>query len=144
MKGKKGKMTHILDKKEFYKLMLRDRFPLAKIDFSAGGRIGLIEFFRTPLGTVARAILGGGGTIQEIKMYDKNRGKFCIQNVFCDENLIEISSGIFVGVSTKLCIEEIVGREFLIKLENMTIITRAETTLIPRRNVDKIPSLVYN
>ena len=137
-------MTHILDKKEFYKLMLRDRLPLAKIDFSVGDETGVIEFFRTPLGTAARVNLEGDSTIKEVKMYDKNRGKFTIQNIFCGDNLIEISKGVFVGVSTKLCIEEIVGREFLIKLENMTIITRAESTLIPRRNVDKIPSLVYN
>ena len=124
--------------------MLRDRLPLAKIDFSVGDETGVIEFFRTPLGTAARVNLEGDSTIKEVKMYDKNRGKFTIQNIFCGDNLIEISKGVFVGVSTKLCIEEIVGREFLIKLENMTIITRAESTLIPRRNVDKIPSLVYN
>ena len=137
-------MTHILDKKEFYKLMLRDRLPLAKIDFSVGDETGVIEFFRTPLGTAARVNLEGDSTIKEVKMYDKNRGKFTIQNIFCGDNLIEISKGVFVGVSTKLHIEDAIERDFFIKLDDMTIITRAESTLILGRNIDKTPSLVYN
>ena len=137
-------MIAILNKKNFYSMMLKDRLTLAKIDFPTERGMGRVNFYRTPLGTAVCVNLEGDDKILELKMYDRNRGGFVIQNVFCGENLIEISRGVFVGVSSKLHIEDAIGREFLIKLNNMNIIARAETTLILRRNVDKIPNLVYN
>ena len=67
-----------------------------------------------------------------------------MQNVFCGDNLIEISEGTFVGVSSKLQIEDLIGREFLIKLDDVSIIARAQ--MLPKRelNVDKFSHLVYN
>ena len=137
-------MIEIVNKKNFYSMLLKDRFTLAKIDFPTECGNGRVNFYRTPLGTAVRVNLEGDDKMLELKMYDKNRSGFVIQNVFCGENLIEISNGVFVGVSSKLHIEDAIGREFLIKLNNMSIIARAETTLILRRNVDKIPNLVYN
>ena len=137
-------MIEIVNKKNFYSMLLKDRLTLAKIDFPTECGEGRVNFYRTPLGTAVRVNLEGDDKMLELKMYDRNRSGFVIQNVFCGENLIEISKGVFVGVSSKLHIEDAIGREFLIKLNNMSIIARAETTLIPRRNVDKIPSLVYN
>ena len=137
-------MIEILNKKNFYSLILKDRFPLAKIDFPTECGRGKVSFYRTPLGTAIRVNLEGDDKMLELKMYDRNRSNFVIQNIFCGENLIEISKGVFVGVSSKLHIEDAIGREFLIKLNNMSIIARAETALNLRRNVDKIPSLIYN
>ena len=137
-------MIEIVNKKNFYSMLLKDRFTLAKIDFPTECGKGRVNFYRTPLGTAVRVNLEGDDKMLELKMYDRNRSGFVIQNVFCGENLIEISKGVFVGVSSKLHIEDAIGREFLIKLNNMTIIARAETTLILRRNVDKMPGLVYN
>ena len=137
-------MIAILNKKNFYSMMLKDRLTLAKIDFPTERGMGRVNFYRTPLGTAVCVNLEGDDKILELKMYDRNRGGFVIQNVFCGENLIEISRGVFVGVSSKLHIEDAIGREFLIKLNNMNIIARAETALNLGRNVDKTPSLVYN
>ena len=137
-------MIEILNKKNFYSLILKDRLPLAKIDFPTECGRGKVSFYRTPLGTAIRVNLEGDDKMLELKMYDRNRSNFVIQNIFCGENLIEISKGVFVGVSSKLHIEDAIGREFLIKLNNMSIIARAETALNLRRNVDKIPSLIYN
>ena len=137
-------MIAILNKKNFYSMMLKDRLTLAKIDFPTERGMGRVNFYRTPLGTAVCVNLEGDDKILELKMYDRNRGGFVIQNVFCGENLIEISKGVFVGVSSKLHIEDAIGREFLIKLNNMSIIARAETTLNLKRNIDKMPGLVYN
>ena len=137
-------MIAILNKKNFYSMMLKDRLTLAKIDFPTERGMGRVNFYRTPLGTAVCVNLEGDDKILELKMYDRNRGGFVIQNVFCGENMIEISRGVFVGVSSKLHIEDAIGREFLIKLNNMSIIARAETALNLGRNVDKTPSLVYN
>ena len=137
-------MIEILNKKNFYSMILKDRHPLAKIDFPTECGKGRVNFYRTPLGTAIRVNLEGEDKMLELKMYDRNRSNFVIQNIFCGENLIEISRGVFVGVSSKLHIEDAIGREFLIKLNNMSIIARAETTLNLGRNVDKTPSLVYN
>ena len=137
-------MIEIVNKKNFYSMLLKDRFTLAKIDFPTECGKGRVNFYRTPLGTAVRVNLEGDDKMLELKMYDKNRSGFVIQNVFCGENLIEISKGVFVGVSSKLHIEDAIGREFLIKLNNMSIIARAETTLNLKRNIDKMPGLVYN
>ena len=137
-------MIEIVNKKNFYSMLLKDRFTLAKIDFPTECGKGRVNFYRTPLGTAVRVNLEGDDKMLELKMYDKNRSGFVIQNIFCGENLIEISSGVFVGVSSKLHIEDAIGREFLIKLNNMSIIARAETTLNLKRNIDKMPGLVYN
>ena len=140
---RKDKMS-ILDKKEFYKMILKDRLPVAQIRFSGEQTDKEVEFYRTPLGTVLRIKLNGEERPREIKMYDKKRGRFAMQNVFCGDNLIEISEGIFVGVSSKLQIEDLIGREFLIKLDDVSIIARAQ--MLPKRelNVDKFSHLVYN
>ena len=137
-------MIEIVNKKNFYSMLLKDRLTLAKIDFPTECGEGRVNFYRTPLGTAVRVNLEGDDKMLELKMYDRNRSGFVIQNVFCGENLIEISKGVFVGVSSKLHIEDAIGREFLIKLNNMSIIARAETTLNLKRNIDKMPGLVYN
>lgn len=134
----------ILDKKEFYKMILKDRLPVAQISFSGEQADKEVEFYRTPLGTVLRIKLNGEERPREIKMYDKKRGRFAMQNVFCGDNLIEICKGTFVGVSSKLQIEDLIGREFLVKLDDVSIIARAQ--MLPKRelNVDKFSHLVYN
>ena len=137
-------MIEIVNKKNFYSMLLKDRLTLAKIDFPTECGEGRVNFYRTPLGTAVRVNLEGDDKMLELKMYDRNRSGFVTQNVFCGENLIEISKGVFVGVSSKLHIEDAIGREFLIKLNNMSIIARAETTLNLKRNIDKMPGLVYN
>ena len=137
-------MLDICNKKKFYSMMLRDRFPLAKIDFPTECGEGSVEFFRTPLGVVLCASVSGAGRLREIKMYNKKRSEFDIQNIFCGDNLIEISKGVFAGLSTKLRIEDAIGRDFLIKLDDMSIMARAQ--MLPKREstVDKTVSLVYN
>ena len=142
MKGK-GNMIDILSKKDFYKMMLRDRYAIARMVFplSVGG--GKVEFYSTPLGTVLRAELDGGATLKEIKLYDKSRGSFVYRNAFCGDEIVEIDGGVFVSVSGKLQIEDVVGREFFLKIDDVNIIARAE--MIPRRSlVDKTARLVYN
>ena len=77
-------------------------------------------------------------------MYDRYGGSFALQNVFCGENLIQIDDSSYVSISGKLKIEDVIGRSFLIKLEDMNVIARAE--FVPRhsRNIDKSESMVYN
>ena len=137
-------MIDFLNKKNFYSMILKDRFPLARIDFFSEKGEGNAELFRTPLGVVICVTIFGGGSLREVKMYDKTRGNFAIQNVFCGDNLIEIRDGVFVGVSSRLHIEEAIERDFLIKLDGVSIVARAH--MLPKREsvVDKIPSLVYN
>ena len=125
-------------------MVLKDRFPLAHIDFPSERGGGCIDFFRTPLGSAIRIALPENEMIKEIKMYDKNRSRFVIQNVFCGDNLIEIEKGIFVGISNKLSIEEAVGRDFLIKLDSINVIARAENLLLSRVTAEKASELVYN
>ena len=136
-------MIDILSKKDFYRMMLRDRYAIAKMDFPVRLGEGKIEFFSTPLGTVLRAKLEGGSVLKEIKLYDKGRGRFIYRNAFCGDEIIEIGEGVFVSVSGKLQIEDVVGREFLLKIDDMNIVARAE--MMPRRSlVDKSARLVYN
>ena len=136
-------MTPILDKKEFYKLLLRDRFPVAKIDFPTENGVGRVEFIHTPLGVLLHVFVDSG-ILKEIKMYDKNCGAFALQNVFCGENLIQVDDGSYISISGKLKIEDIIGRSFLIKLDDMNVIARAEFMPRRRRNIDKSESVVYN
>ena len=143
MKGKE-KMNVTFNKINFYSMMLRDRFPLARIIFPTERGEGKIEFFRTPLGTALRVELEGDDAIRDVKMYDRKRSEFAIQNVFCGDNLVRISEGVFVGVSNKLSIEDAIGRDFLIKLDNISVIARAEFLHVHRNTVDKTPNLVYN
>ncbi len=136
-------MTPILDKKEFYKMLLRDRFPVAKIEFPTEKGSGRVEFIHTPLGVLLHVFIEDE-KLNEIKMYNRNLGDFALRNVFCGENLVCLDDGSYVSVSSKIKIEDVIGRSFLIKLEDMNVIARAE--FLPRRrsNVDKSQSMVYN
>ena len=137
-------MIEILNKKSFYSMILKDRFALAEMEFPTECGEGRVEFFRTPLGVALKVKVTCGEIVREIKMYDKKRSKFAIQNIFCGDNLVEISHGVFVGVSNKLSIEDAIGRDFLIKLDNMNIIAHAKMPPNPITNIDKMPNLVYN
>ena len=140
---RKRRMQNIFDKKDFYRAMLRGRLPVAEADFVFGqSKGGRLEFFWTPLGTVLRACMDADVDLREIKMYDKSRGAFAIQNTFCGDNLLKIDNGVFVGVSSRLQIQDVVGRDFLIKTEDSSIIARAQ--MISKPTVDKNVRLVYN
>ena len=136
-------MMPIFDKKEFYKLLLKDRFPVAKIDFPTEQGNGCVEFINTPMGVLLH-INSCGERISEIKMYDRNYGRFALQNIFCGENLVYIDDGSCISLSNKIKIEDIIGRSFLIKLNDMNIIARAEFLSRNECNVDKLTSMVYN
>ena len=136
-------MLDILDKKNFYKMLLRDRFPVAKIDFPTENGNGEIEFINTPMGVLLH-IHSCGDRIREIKMYDRNCGNFSLQNVFCGDNLVCIDDASYISISGKLKIEDVIGRKFLIKIGDINIIARAEFLPSRRSNVDKSPSMVYN
>ena len=136
-------MQNIFGKKDFYSAMLRGRLPVAEAMFIFNGnRGGRLEFYCTPLGTVLCAVMENGVELREIKMYDRSRGGFAIQNVFCGDNLIKIDDGIFVGVSSRLQIEDVMGRDFLIKIDGLSIVARAK--MIEKPKVDKRARLVYN
>ena len=136
-------MQNIFGKKDFYSAMLRGRLPVAEAMFIFNGnRGGRLEFYCTPLGTVLRAVMENGLELREIKMYDKSRGGFAIQNVFCGDNLIKMDDGVFVGVSSRLQIEDVIGRDFLIKSDGLSIVARAK--MIEKPKVDKRARLVYN
>ena len=136
-------MTPILDKKQFYKMLLKDRFPVAKIEFPTENGNGNIEFINTPLGTLLH-IQTKGEKLQEIKMYNRSLGDFALQNIFCGQNLICLDDGSYVSISNKLQIEDVIGRSFLIKLEDMNIIARAEFMSRHRSDIDKMKAMVYN
>ena len=140
----KEKVMHIIDKKEFFKMMLRDRLPLAKMDFSMKNGWGRIEFFWTPLGVAVRANVGCETGVCEIKMYDKNCGSIALQSLFLGDNFIKISDGVFVGVSSKLSIDEALGRNFLIRMDDMLVTASPQTVLKHQSRIDKIAGLVYN
>ena len=142
MKGNKN-MINILDKKDFYRAMLRGRLPVAEAIFVFGrGEGGRLEFFHTPLGTAMCVHIDKNICLREVKMYDRSRGKFALQNVFCGDNLIKIGEGEFAGVSSKLQIEDVVGSDFLIKCDDLNIIVKAQ--MISKPTVDKHSRLVYN
>ena len=136
-------MMTILDKKDFYKMLLRDRFPVARIEFPTENGRGSVEFIPTPLGVLLHVYLQGG-KLKEIKMYNRNLGNFALRNVFCPENFTDIGDGSYVSVSSKIKIEDVIGRSFLIKLEDMNVIARAEFVSRRATNIDKSQSMVYN
>ena len=138
-------MSSILSKKDFLSLMLRDRLPIAELDFVLDrGERGEIKFFCTPLGTALCICIDEAEKLKEIKMYDRGGGNFELQNVFCGDNLTKVDSGTYIGVSAKLQIEDVINRNFLIKTEDKTIIARARMILRVHRVVDKSSRLVYN
>lgn len=124
-------MNGIFDKKKFCKMMLKDRLPIACADFPIENGHGGVEFYHTPLGVVLLTRLGGDRKLLEIKLYDKNGGGFALRNVFCGESPVEIEKGVFFGLSSKLQIEDVIGRQFLIKADELNIIARA--TLLPKK-----------
>ena len=136
-------MMPLLSRKEFYKILLRDRFPIVKIDFPTEKGNGRVEFINTPLGVVLHIYSHGEG-LKEIKMYDKMAGRFVLQNVFCGDNLVCLDDGSYVSISRRLQIEDVIGRSFLIKLDDMSIIARAEFVQRRRSNIDKSAGMVYN
>ena len=100
MKGK-DKMMPLLSRKEFYNMLLKDRFPIARIEFPTEKGKGMVEFINTPLGTVLH-VYTLGETLKEVKMYDRKIGSFALQNIFCGENLVCLDDGSYVSVSRKL------------------------------------------
>ena len=136
-------MTPILDRKEFYKMLLRDRYPVARIEFPTENGRGRVDFIHTPLGVLMHLFVDGG-KIEEIKMYDRNLGNFALRNIFCGENLIPADDGSYISLSGKIKIEDVIGRSFLIKLDDMNVIARAEFVSRRSTNVDKSQSMVYN
>ena len=137
-------MQHVFNKKDFYKMILRDRFAIAEVVFPIGNGEGKIEFFTSPMGVIMLAKTGEKNNLQEIKLYDKMRGKFIMPNLFCHDNLACIEEGCFVSVSGKIQIEDVFNRDFLVRVNDQTIIAKA--TIVPKdaRTVDKRMSLVYN
>ena len=119
-------MINVLDKKEFYRMALCDRLAIARISFPTSGEQGSIEFFNTPIGTAVRARVGGGERLIEIKMYDRNRGKFELSNAYCEENLVAMDDGTLIGISGRVRIEDVVGRDFLVRIGESTIIASAQ------------------
>jgi hypothetical protein len=134
---------HILNKKDFYEMLLRERHPIAKIDFSVKDGFGRVEFINTPLGVLlhVRTLLGD---VKAIKMYDRHGGEFELQNLFCAEDLLCIGEHSYVCISSRIKIEDVIGRSFLIKLNESTVISRAEFISIKSSDVDKMQSMVYN
>ena len=136
-------MHNIFDKKDFYRAVLKGRLPVAEAIFVFGNMDGgRVEFFHTPLGTIVRATLKRDLELREIKMYDRSRGRFALQNVFCGDNLTKIAEGEFVGVSSRLQIEDVIGSDFLIKGNENNIVVKAQ--MISKPTVDKHAHLVYN
>ena len=133
----------ILDKKEFYKMLLHDRYPIVRIEFPTETGAGNVEFYSTPLGTALK-IYSGGARLKEIKMYDRREGDFSLQSIFCGENLVCVGEFLYICVVNKLQIQDVIGRKFLIKLEDINIIARAEFIDKYTTNIDKRTSLVYN
>ena len=133
----------ILDKKEFYKMLLRDRYPIARIEFPTETGAGNVEFYSTPLGTALK-IYSGGARLKEIKMYDRGEGDFALKNMFCGENLVCVGEFLYICIVNKFQIQDVIGRKFLIKLEGMTVIARAEFIQKHNANIDKSSDLVYN
>ena len=143
MKGK-GNMERFISKKEFYRMMLRDRLPVAEIRFPIDKEDGRIEFFTCPMGLIVLASIGKGRELGGIKLYSEQKSRFLKLNLFCGDNFVCLEGGVFVCVLSSLQIADIIGREFLISIGTQTIIARAQ--MIPKRLrvVDKSSRLVYN
>ena len=136
-------MIPILNKKEFYKMLLKDRFPVACVDFPTGRGNGRIEFINTPIGTLLH-IFSNAVVPKEIKMYNRNLGDFTLQNVICGDSLVSLDDGSYISLSSQIQIEDVIGRSFLIKINDMNVIARAEFLPINRCDVDKSRAMVYN
>lgn len=137
-------MEHILCKKEFYKMMLRDRLPVAEIRFPVGKEDGSIEFFTSPMGLIVLACVGEGGELTALKLYSEQKNCFLKLNLFCGDNFVCLEDGVFVCVLSGKQISDIIGKEFLITLGSQTVVARAR--MIPKgsKTVEKRARLVYN
>ncbi len=138
-------MENIFSKKDFYRLMMRDRLPVARLELVLGkNERGEIEFYSSPLGTVLLARLGEKSTLRAIKLYDRARGRFVTGSIFCGDGITDMGDGTYICISCALQIEDVIGREFLVKTDDDSIVARAE--LLPRRQrcLDKRSQLVYN
>jgi hypothetical protein len=132
------------DKKEFYKRMLIDRRVIAQIDFSLREDFGRIEFYSSPLGVIMLAKCETEGELIGVKIYDRTGGRFELQNVFCGDNLVRMEKGVFISITSKLQIEDVIGRSFLIRVGENTFISRARLLPKIKHTVDKDACLVYN
>lgn len=141
MKGKKN-MTNISDRKIFYTSVLKDRFPIATITFPLESTPCNINFYSTPLGIILKARLEKNSKISAIKLYDKKRANFEKQRLFISDDLVELDDGSLAAITQRLKIEDIIGRDFLIKIDDSSIVARAQMIFKP--HVDKRAKLVYN
>jgi len=138
-------MDNIFSKKDFLSLMMRDRLPVARLELVLGkSEGGWVEFYSSPLGTVLLAKLGENSTLRAIKLYDRVRGRFVSKNVFCGDGITDMGDGTYICISCALQIEDVIGREFLIKTNDDSIVARAELLPRPQRRLDKLSQLVYN
>jgi hypothetical protein len=80
--------------------------------------------------------------IREIKLYDRKRGNFEKQKIFICEDLVKLDDGSLATITHKMQIEDVIGRDFLIKIDDSNIIARAQMIFKP--NVDKRAKVVYN
>lgn len=120
-------MDRVLSKKDFYGLIIRDRLPVASIPLttSVGTLMGELEVYYSPLGILLRASIAGAGRIEQIKIFDKRRGRFIRKGFFCGDNAVELDDGTLVSISGEMSIEDIIGREFMISIGDDRIISRA-------------------
>ena len=137
-------MQFVTNKIEFLKTVLKDRFAVASVEFPLREGGGRIEFFTSPLGILLLTCMEESVRLREIKMYNRNGSDFALQNVFCGENLISMGDGKYVSVSARLQIEDVIGRDFLIKTDEKSIIARAQMLPRHQRCLDKKAELVYN
>ncbi len=135
-------MTHISDRKIFYTLVLKDRYPIATINFPHNALPCNIDFYSTPLGLIVKVQLDHNSKIREIKLYDRKRGNFEKQKIFICEDLVKLDDGSLATITHKMQIEDVIGRDFLIKIDDSNIIARAQMIFKP--NVDKRAKVVYN
>ena len=141
MKGKKN-MTNVSDRKIFYTLVLKDRLPISSIRFPLDSGACRIDFYSTPIGLIFKAWLGENYTIKDFKLYDKKRAGFeRHKKLLCDE-LVRLDDGSLASITHKLQIEDTIGRDFLIRIDNNTVIAKAQMIFKP--NIDKCAKVVYN
>ena len=135
-------MINISDRKNFYTLALKDRLPISSIKFPLDTTACRIDFYFTPIGLIFKAWLGRNSTIKEFKLYDKKRAGFeKHKKLLCDE-LVRLDDGSLATITHKLQIEDTIGRDFLIKIDNNTVIAKAQMIFKP--NIDKCAKVVYN
>ena len=68
---------------------------------------------------------------------DRVRGRFVSKNVFCGDSITDMGDGTYICISCALQIEDVIGREFLIKTNDDSIVARAELLPRPQRRLDK-------